>query len=139
MPAQVVVVLREALLAGKTAEALTRAGYHAIAMTNSMVALQALEAATNIELLVTSTHFPGQQPNGLALARMTRVRRPSLKVIFADGPETKPHVARDGTFIATPTTPEAVVEAADELLRGSQIQTNAADAGALRATSASDQ
>ena len=117
MPARVVVVLRERILARQTAEALISAGYDAIALTNSMAALQTLEAAKNIELLITSAHFPGHQPNGLALARMTRQRRPGLKVIFANGPETEPHVRQDGAFIPTPTTPESIVEAADRLMK----------------------
>jgi DNA-binding NtrC family response regulator len=117
MPARVVVVLRERILARQTAEALISAGYDAIALTNSMAALQALEAAKNIELLITSAHFPGHQPNGLALARMTRQRRPDLKVIFANGPETEPHVRHDGAFIPTPTAPESIVEVADRLMK----------------------
>ena len=42
MPAHIVVVLREPMLAGKTVEALAKAGYNAIAMINSMAALEAL-------------------------------------------------------------------------------------------------
>lgn len=117
MPAQVVVVLRDALLAFKSAESLVRAGYNAIAMTDSMAALNVLEAAREIELLITSVEFSDHQPNGLALARMTRRRRPELKVIFANGADMKPHVEEDGTFIATPTSPEAVVAAANELMQ----------------------
>ena len=116
MPAQIVVVLRDAMLANKTAEGLTGAGYNAIAMSDSMAALRALEAARDIELLITSAQFPDQRPNGLALARMTRLLRPDLKVIFVNGVDTKPHVEADGIFIPTPTTPETIVVAADELM-----------------------
>ena len=117
MPARIVIVLREAVLAEKTAEALVKVGYHAIAIANAMKALMALETAKEIELLITSAHFPGRQPNGLALARMTRQRRPNLKVIFANGPETQPHVRHDGAFIPTPTTPDSLVELADRMMR----------------------
>lgn len=117
MPARIVVVLRDSVLAGKTAEGLTGLGYNAIALTNSMTALDALEAARDIELLITSTYFPGRQPSGLALARMTRQRRSSLKVIFANGEDTRPHVEKDGFFIPTPTTPEAIIIVADEVMR----------------------
>jgi hypothetical protein len=48
---------------------------------------------------------------------MTRQRRPDLKVIFANGPETEPHVRQDGAFIPTPTTPESIVEVADRLMK----------------------
>jgi hypothetical protein len=111
MPARVVVVLRERVLASKTAETLISTGYNATVLTNARVALQALEAAKNIELLITS------QPNELALARMTRQPRPDLKVIFANGPETEPHIRHDGAFIPTPTTPGFIVEVADKLMK----------------------
>jgi DNA-binding NtrC family response regulator len=117
MPARVAVVLRERMLAGKTAEALISAGYDAITLTNAMAALRALEAAKDIELLITSAYFPGHQPNGLTLARMTRLSHPNLKVIFADGPETEAHVRHGGAFIATPTTPEFIAEVADKLMK----------------------
>jgi hypothetical protein len=117
MPARVVAVLRERILARQTADALISAGYEAIALTNSMAALRTLEAAKDIELLITSAHFPGRQPNGLALARMTKLSRPNLKVMFADGPETEAHVRHGGAFIPTPTTPESIVEVADKLMK----------------------
>jgi DNA-binding NtrC family response regulator len=117
VPARIVVVLREPVLAGKTAEALVQAGYHAISIPTAMRALMALEEARDIELLITSAHFPGRQPNGLALARMTRQRRPELKVIFANGPDTQPFVRHDGAFIPTPTSPDSIVELADKMMR----------------------
>lgn len=110
-------VLRDPGLAAETAEALTEVGYEAMAMTSSMGALRALEAANTIELLIASADFPDSQPNGLALARMTRLRRPQLRVIFTNGPEKRPHVEKDGVFIPTPTTPNAIVEVAERLMR----------------------
>lgn len=117
MPANIVVVLREPSLAGATAKALVEAGYQAVAMKDSMAALQALESAETIELLITSADFPGRQPNGAALARMTRQRCPNLKVIFANGPDLQPHVRHDGAFIPTPTTPDSIVELAEKMMR----------------------
>jgi DNA-binding NtrC family response regulator len=121
LPAHIVIVLREPTLAEKTAEALAKAGYNAVAMSDSMAALEALEAAETIELLITSAEFPGRQPNGAALARMTRQRRPDLKVIFANGPELHPYVRHDGVFIPTPTTPRAIVELAERMMRGAAL------------------
>ena len=110
-------VLRDEKLADKTAESLTKAGYPAIAMATSMEALHALETAREIELLITSAEFPNTQPNGLALARMTRRQRPNLKVIIANGMDTKPYVEKDGIFIPTPTTPDIIVATAEELIK----------------------
>lgn len=116
MPARVVVVFREATFADETAAALIEAGYEAVAMSDSMQALDVLEGATTVELLITSANFYPSQPNGQSLARMTKLRRPSIKVIFANGPEIAPYVDGDGTFIPTPVTPAQVVEAARQML-----------------------
>jgi DNA-binding NtrC family response regulator len=117
MPAQIVVVLREHALADRTAEALTEAGYETLAIRNSLDALRVLETAHSIELLITSANFSERQPNGLAIARMVRTKRPHLKVIFANGPDTEPHVAEDGTFIPTPTTAELIVYTAKKVMK----------------------
>jgi DNA-binding NtrC family response regulator len=116
MPAQIVVVLREPVLAGRVATALIAAGYEAVAFSNSMSALHMLEDAESVELLITSAEFQPKQPNGLALARMTKLRRPALKVIFANGPDIRPHVQDDGLFIPTPTTPASIIETVEKLM-----------------------
>jgi hypothetical protein len=48
---------------------------------------------------------------------MTRRRRPELKVIFANGRDSKPYVEKDGVFIPTPADPLALAGAAKMLLR----------------------
>jgi len=119
MPAQVVVVLREAELGAQAAAALQAAGYDAVAIPDSMQALRALEASRHAEVLITSVNFESGKPNGLALARMTRLRRPELKVIFSNGPDAEQHVNRDGTFLPSPLQPERIAEAVAKLMNGS--------------------
>ena len=46
--------------------------------------LQALESTDNVDLLITDIVFPGGV-NGIALARMARLRRPGLPVIYMTG------------------------------------------------------
>jgi hypothetical protein len=83
MPARVVVVLGEADgLAQRTVETLLADGIDAVALPNSMAALDALEASRKIELLVTCPEFPGGPPNGIALARMARLKRPEVTILF---------------------------------------------------------
>jgi len=41
-----------------------------------------VESAHLIELLVTCPNFPEGRPNGVALARMARTKRPGIKVLF---------------------------------------------------------
>ncbi len=124
MPAQVVVVLREPILAGKTEAALIRAGYDAVAITDPMRALRILDEAQTVDVLITNADFLPGQPNGLALARMTKQRRPNLKVIFTNGPEKEPHVRKDGVFIPTPTEPGPIVETVAKLMGAGGISSD---------------
>jgi CheY-like chemotaxis protein len=64
MPARIVVVLNSPELADATVSALTDDGYDALAVHDSMAALDLLEQAKDIELLVTSTDFSEGKPNG---------------------------------------------------------------------------
>jgi hypothetical protein len=52
-----------------------------------MSALNALEHPVQIEILIIRVRFPSGTPNGVALARMTRIKRPSVEVLFASFPE----------------------------------------------------
>jgi hypothetical protein len=80
MPARVVVVLDEADgLAQRTVETLLAEGIDTLALPSSMVALDALEASQRIELLVTCPEFVAGPPNGIALARMARLKRSGSK------------------------------------------------------------
>ncbi len=118
MPAQVVVVLREAELGAQAAAALQAAGYDALAIADSMQALRALEQGRRAELLITSVNFERGKPNGLALARMTRLRRPELKVIFTNGADSEQHVSDDGTFLLSPLRPDRLADAVARLIDG---------------------
>jgi hypothetical protein len=56
------------------------------AEANSMSGIDALEHAEHIELLIARVRFPSGTPNGAALARMARLKRPGIKVLFAAFP-----------------------------------------------------
>ncbi len=83
-----------------------------------MAAIGALAAAERIELLVTRAVFPEGQPNGVSLARMARIRRPGVKILFVARPENQEHTEGVGEFLATPTTGLKLVEAVDRILTG---------------------
>jgi hypothetical protein len=76
-----------------------------------MAALTLLKKAANVELLVASTYFGERKPTGAALALMTKLRRPDLKVIFAANPELIPLLRDIGRVIIEPISPSRVVEA----------------------------
>jgi CheY-like chemotaxis protein len=72
MPAHIVVVHNDPAFIERVVTALTIAGCDVAAFTNTMQAIEALEAAQHIEVLITRVLFPMGQPNGVALARMAR-------------------------------------------------------------------
>jgi hypothetical protein len=110
MPARIVVVLNNPKLADATVSVLTASGYDALAVHDSMAALTLLEQAEGIELLVTSTYFQEGKPTGAALALMTRIRRPQLRVIFAGDPQLAGLLDDIGHLSAEPISPLQVVD-----------------------------
>jgi hypothetical protein len=72
------------------------------AVTNRMSAIEALEDARQIEMLVTRVTFPEGEPNGVALALMARVKKPGLKVLFVALPEMQAHTEGVSEFLPVP-------------------------------------
>jgi CheY-like chemotaxis protein len=73
----------EALAAGLSA-CLREGGFRVTATAGFEEALQTLEGADAVDLLITDVVMPGGV-NGLALARMARLRRKDLPVIYMTG------------------------------------------------------
>jgi DNA-binding NtrC family response regulator len=116
MPAQVVVVLDDMALANQAVEELTAQNYEAIALPSPLVALDALESADQVEVLITGTGHAEGQPNGVSLALMARSKRRDVKVIFVGTPDQAPYTEGLGTFLTSPTTVKEVVETTVRLL-----------------------
>jgi DNA-binding response OmpR family regulator len=116
MPARVVVVLDDGQLGEEVAELLSKTGYEAVAIPDSMVALDALESAALIELLIASFNFPNGKPNGVSLALMARNRRPEMDVIFLGSPDYAQYSAGLGDIIPTPASVSEIVQHAAKLL-----------------------
>ena len=116
MPARVVVVLTEEGAGEKATAVLVAAGYDATSLLDSMAALTALEAAETIELLITCADFGSGQPNGLALTRMARHKRPGIRVLFVGEPELAHHMDGLGDFLASPVDAPQVADRAIQLL-----------------------
>ena len=79
MPARIVVVHDDPEFVDQLQSALRRAGRDVAAFADLMDALAALDAAQRIEVLITRMQFPPGKPNGLALARMARHKRPGIR------------------------------------------------------------
>jgi len=116
MPARVVMVLTEEGVGEQAAEALVAAGYDATSLPDSMAALNALEAAATIELLITCADFGPGQPNGIALTRMARHKRPGIRVLFVGEPELEHHMDGLGDFLASPVGAPQIADRAIQLL-----------------------
>ena len=116
MPARIVVVVDEVGFAERTAGILRERGCEAMALPDSMVALEVLESAERIELLITSMDHGDGKPNGLALARMARVRRPGIKVLFVAEPGMERYTAGLGEMLPWPVCVLDVVERAVSLM-----------------------
>jgi hypothetical protein len=81
-----------------------------------------LESAERIELLITCLHFSAGKPNGIALSRMARIKRPGIKVIFGGSDEWAPHAAGLGEFMPTPVAVSKIVSHAVQLLGQTTIR-----------------
>jgi DNA-binding NtrC family response regulator len=116
MPARVVVVHDEPGFADQLAGALRLAGLDVATFVDPMVALDALEAASVIKVLITRVEFPPGKPNGVALARMTRIKRPDVRVVFTADPEFAAYADGLGVFVPAPINTGDVVDIVGRLL-----------------------
>jgi DNA-binding NtrC family response regulator len=116
MPAQIVLVHDDPDFNISATLALTVAGYGVAPFVDPVVALNALEAARTVEVLVTDIRFGPDKPHGLALARTARRMRPDIRVLFTAAPELAPFAVGLGDFIAVPVTPTHLVEGVRRLL-----------------------
>jgi len=67
-----------------TAAMLRSAGYEVRTAPDFRLALEILESSETIDLFVLDIVMP-DRVNGLALARMARLRRPTIKIVYVSG------------------------------------------------------
>lgn len=116
MPARIVVAHDDPDFIEGTVMALRNAGYDVAAFVESMSALAALETAQRVEVLITRVLFPEGTPNGVALGRMTRLKRPEVKVLFVARPDTQAHTEGVGEFLPAGATASEIVETVGKML-----------------------
>ena len=102
MPARVVLVHSDPEFARDAEQALRAAGHDVIAFSESLPALNALEKAQRVDLLITRFRFSPGNPNGLSLALMARSRRPGVKVVFTARPNDQHHAEGIGWVVVHP-------------------------------------
>jgi DNA-binding response OmpR family regulator len=117
MPAEIVLVHDNAAFCAQVCRALTDAGHEVAAFPDPLVALDALESASRVELLITRVQFPAGRSNGASLALVARHKRPNVRVLFVCRPEFVKDVADLGEVLADQVSIPKLVEAATRLLR----------------------
>src|SRR5262245_43048320 len=78
---RVVVLEHDHVALFDTCEALEADGFNAVPVADPAKAVDEIESAARIDVLVLSTSFDGA-PNAYTLARMARLRRPDVPVVF---------------------------------------------------------
>lgn len=116
MPAHVVLVHDVTRFAAEAAAALRDAGYQVTVFTDPVKALDALDAAQTVEVLVTRVNFPPGKPNGVSLAMMTRLRRPEVRVVFTARADMERHVHGIGELVTAPISVPDLVQTVQRLL-----------------------
>jgi len=115
MPAPVLVVdnvddIREQALA-----ALRTAGHEVIGFRDPIMTLDAIEATSRVRVVVTRINFGEGKLNGVALARMLKVKRLGINVVFVGSPEHLKYAVELGECLMGPLDTKALVEAVARL------------------------
>jgi hypothetical protein len=82
VPAPVIVVHDEPETREMAVGVLCAAGLQAVGFDDPIKALTAVEPDTRVHVLVTRVDFGPGKLNGAALARMPRIRRRKIRVVF---------------------------------------------------------
>jgi len=97
----------EEAFAYSAAKALRAAGYEVVVVPDHRDALPILEDKQHLDLMVSDVVMP-ERVNGFALARMGRMRRPDLKVLFITAYDL-PEEQAIGRVLRKPISPEELV------------------------------
>jgi DNA-binding NtrC family response regulator len=117
MPAPVLVAHDDKATRDLAVAALGAAGIETVGFDDPMAALDAIETNSRVRVLVTRVDFGSGKLNGVALARMLRVKRPDAKVLFVALPSNAHHTEGEGEFLPMPLVqPHLLVEMVSRLL-----------------------
>jgi DNA-binding response OmpR family regulator len=117
MPAEVVIIHPDSPTASALAVAFRARGWTVRYYADPLLAMDALEKASLIELLLTCVRFADGRSNGQALALMARQRRPDVKLLFMCAPSDEHHVCDLGECVALPVDLASVVIKGEKLLQ----------------------
>ena len=115
--ARIVVVHDDPELTGRIVSALEGAGHEVSAFAEPIAALELLEAALRVDLLVTRVRFAARKSHGVSLALVAKSKQPGLKVLFLTKREHTGHVKGVGEHLLTPFDMPDFMAAVERLLR----------------------
>lgn len=95
-------------------KALHDAGFEVVSASDYQNALAVLTDSKSVELLLTDLVMP-KGINGIALARMAKLRRPDLKVLYMTGFDI-PDVQTEGKILRKPLTDGQLVDEVKQAL-----------------------
>lgn len=98
-----------------TADLLRDAGYRVLEAASAAEALDLLDVAGSINLIITDVRMPGAR-DGLALAREVRQRWPGLPVVIASGHLDEDRDGLADRFLRKPYSDNQILDAAVELI-----------------------
>lgn len=78
---------------------LNAAGIETVGFEDPIAALEASETNSRVRVLVTRVDFGSGKLNGVALARMLRVKRPGAKILFLALQSSAHHTEGEGEFM----------------------------------------
>jgi two-component system cell cycle response regulator CpdR len=114
--ARILLVDDEEAFAYSAAKALRGAGYEVVVVPDHRRALPILEDKLPLDLMISDVVMP-ERVNGFALARMGRMRRPELKVLFISGYDL-PKEEAIGKVLRKPISLEELVTQTHRTLAG---------------------
>ena len=121
MPAPIVVVHDDPEFLAQAEMALRSVGLELVAFQSSLAAINAVERAETVRVLVTRDNFNARgDPNGISLVMMARQKRPKLKAVFLCSDETRTVVADYGIALRAPVEAAEIVRVVREVLAEEQ-------------------
>jgi DNA-binding NtrC family response regulator len=121
MPARIVVVHNNPTFREPLAASLKASGHAVASFADISVAWDALEAAEQMEILVTRVNFGPGKPHGVALARSARFRKPGVRVLIVGRPEYAEDAAGIGLFLPNSATVSRVADTVERMLADDQL------------------
>jgi len=115
MPARIVVV-HDGPCLERVISGLSQRGHDVRGYSDPLAALNALEDARRVEVLLTRLHFGPGKSNGVALALMARLKRPGVKVVFLEKPDDPELTAGLGEVAEGPVDAASLTGLVDKLL-----------------------